>query len=186
MSAEKLIQEIKNDSQQEIDKINKETEKKLKEIQKEAEKKAEQIAQKTFDQAKKQIENKNRIKTSKARHDSQREIMKIKEQIIDEAFQKAIEKLKELKSQEYQEIINKIITKTIKNLGKNPKITVSRKEDEEIAKKHNIKITGRTQSIGGVILQSEDNKITMNYTFEAILKREKENIRIQIGNLLFS
>ena len=39
---------------------------------------------------------------------------------------------------------------------------------------------------GGVIIISDDGKIKLDNTFEGILKRRKEQIRLKVGKLLFS
>ena len=49
-----------------------------------------------------------------------------------------------------------------------------------------MKFESKIESIGGIILKSIDGKIIFNNTFEGILKREKERIRIKVGKFLFS
>ena len=48
-----------------------------------------------------------------------------------------------------------------------------------------IKVSGETGATGGVILQSEHGTVTIDNTFEGILKREKQRIRVKVGQLLF-
>ena len=49
-----------------------------------------------------------------------------------------------------------------------------------------LKVTGAVEASGGVILKSSDGGITLDNTFEGILKRKKNEIRIKVGKLLFS
>ena len=64
-------------------------------------------------------------------------------------------------------------------------IQTSKPLDKEIAKKHNIPVQGTIESCGGIKLISENGSITIDYTFEGILKRKKQDIRILVGNILF-
>jgi len=40
-------------------------------------------------------------------------------------------------------------------------------------------------AIGGIILHSADGRITVDNTFEGLLNRKKDEIRIHVGKLLF-
>ena len=46
--------------------------------------------------------------------------------------------------------------------------------------------TGNVDASGGIILESVDGQITLDNTFDGILEREKNRIRIKVGKLLFS
>lgn len=63
---------------------------------------------------------------------------------------------------------------------------VSKDEDKEIAKNLGLKVTGNVDASGGIILTSGDGQITLDNTFDGILERKKNRIRIKVGKLLFS
>ena len=63
---------------------------------------------------------------------------------------------------------------------------VSKDEDKEIAKNLGLKVTGNVDASGGIILTSGDGQITLDNTFDGILERKKDRIRIKVGKLLFS
>jgi vacuolar-type H+-ATPase subunit E/Vma4 len=48
-----------------------------------------------------------------------------------------------------------------------------------------LKISGNVETAGGVVLKSIDEKITLNHTFDGIIKRKKHDIRIKVGMMLF-
>ena len=54
------------------------------------------------------------------------------------------------------------------------------------AKNLGLKITGNVDASGGIILTSGDGQITLDNTFDGILERKKDRIRIKVGKLLFS
>ncbi len=91
-----------------------------------------------------------------------------------------------MNNNEYEKIINRFIEEGIKKIGDNCTIKTSKDIDKLIAEKHGIKVIGKIHSIGGIIIISRDGKITLDYTFEGIIKRKKDWIRIKIGKILFS
>ena len=56
----------------------------------------------------------------------------------------------------------------------------------EIAKKQKIPVKGTIEASGGFQLISTNETITIDNTFEGILKRKKQDIRVKVGNMLFS
>jgi len=186
MSAEKIIEQIKKDSEKEIKQIQLDAEKQRKEIITQAKKEGEAKARKILENGKKTIENQKKIQISKANQESKKEIMKAKEELIEECFIKAQQKLSQIKGKEYKTLVKKLIKKGVEKLGKNCTIIASREVDKKIAEQQGLKVTGKTDATGGIILKSADGKITLDYTLDGILKREKQKIRIKVGKLLFS
>jgi vacuolar-type H+-ATPase subunit E/Vma4 len=185
MSAEKIIQQIKKDSDKEIKTILKKAETQAKEIIDSAIIEAEIEGKKIVSNGNIQSENIKRVLVSKANQDYKKEIMIAKEKIIDECFTKAHHKLSILKGQEYEKIVRKLIKNGYNKLGSKCSALISRDIDEKIAKEYNVSVSGKVESSGGVILKSGDERVILNHTFDGILKREKDRIRIKVGKILF-
>jgi len=186
MSVEKIIQQIKKDSEKEIKQILKDANDKAKESIDNAKEEAEAEAKKIISDGKKQSETIQKIMISKANQDAKREIMKAREKIIDECFIKAQHELSILKQERYEKIISKLINDGKEKLGENCTVKISRSIDKNIVERFGLTVSGHIESSGGVILVSADKRVTLDYTFEGILKREKDKIRIKVGKLLFS
>ncbi|EMR75141.1 archaeal/vacuolar-type H+-ATPase subunit E [Thermoplasmatales archaeon SCGC AB-540-F20] len=186
MTAEKILEQIKKDSEKEINQILKEAEKQTASIIDIARKEAEVESEKILSRGKNQSENIKKILVSKASQDAKREIMKAREKIIEECFAKAQRRLSTFKEAEYKKIVTKLMEDGRKKLDGQCTIVVSRDIDRNIAKSMGLKVTGTVEASGGVILKSGDGGITLNNTFEGILKRKKDEIRIKVGKLLFS
>ena len=186
MSAEKIIEQIKKDSEIKVREILKDAEMQAKIILENAKKEVEGELRSIENESIKESENNKKIMISKASQDAKREIMNAREKIIEDCFTKAHSELSKLKGNAYIKIIKKLVTDGCNKLGKNCSILVSRDEDKKIAKDLGINVDGRVESSGGVILRSSDGKISLDHTFEGILNREKDRIRIEIGKLLFS
>ncbi len=185
MSAEKLISRIKRDAEEKTREIIREAERAAEEIIGNAKKQAEREAEKIIANGKKQVENLKKIRLSKAHQEAQRAIMRVREEIIEECFNIAFEKLKTLSSEEYKNILDKIISETKKNMPSELEAYISREEDKEILGKHGIPVKGYINAIGGVVLQSLDGNMRVDNTFEGILERKKPVIRTIIGKILF-
>lgn len=185
MTAEKIIQQIKKDSEKEIKQILDETKKQASVIIKDAKKEAEQKSEKILSEGKKQSENIDKILVSKAGQDAKKEMMKARENIIEECFIKAHHRLSTLNEAQYRTLVTKLIKNGVKKLGEHCTILVSRNIDKEIAEDMEMKISGTIETSGGVVLKSADGKITLDHTIDGILKRKKNEIRIKIGMLLF-
>ena len=186
MTAEKILEQIKKDSEKEINQILKEAEKQTAGIIDIARKEAEVESEKILLRGKNQSENIKKILVSKASQDAKREIMKAREKIIEECFAKAQRRLSTFKEAEYKKIVTKLMEDGRKKLDGQCTIVVSRDIDRKIAKSMGLKVTGTVEASGGVILKSGDGGITLDNTFEGILKRKKDEIRIKVGKLLFS
>ena len=186
MPAEKIIKQIKKDSQKEISQILKDAEKEAKHIIATAKEEAKKQVDKILADGKIQSENIVKILVSKANQDAKKEIMKAKEKIIDECFVKTHHKLSTLGEQKYKNMVTKLMQDGRKKIGRDCTVITSRDIDKKIAEDLGIKITGSVESSGGVVLISSNGRITLDHTFDGILKREKDKIRIQVGRLLFS
>ncbi|MCD6330814.1 MAG: V-type ATP synthase subunit E, partial [Thermoplasmata archaeon] len=103
---------------------------------------------------------------------------------INECYEKVKEKLKKLDSKEYKKIIEKELKKALKEI-KEGYVMISRKEDEEIAKKYSLEVKGKIDCLGGMILKSKDGSKEIDLTFDFLLERKKDEIRIEIARNLF-
>jgi len=186
MPAEKIIDQIKKDAQKEVKEILKEAEKQANKIIRESKKEAEEQAEKILSDGKKQSEKIRKILVSKANQDTKKEIMNVQEKIIEECFLKAHHRLSTLSEKEYKEIVSFLMRDGSKKLGGECMVIISRDLDKKIAENMGLKIAGNIESSGGIILQSNDRRVTLDHTFDGILKREKNKIRIMVGKLLFS
>ena len=186
MSVEKIINQIQEDSQKEVNQIIKDAEIHSKKIINEYIEKAKKESKDIIENGKKQSDGIKKILISKASQDAKRAITKSREKIIEDCFNKAQDKLNDLKGKEYENFISNIIKDSIKKIGKNFSVLYSREEDKKIIQKLGFKSTGKVESSGGVIIISNDGKIKLDNTFEGILKRRKDQIRLKVGKLLFS
>ncbi len=186
MSAEKIINQIKKDAQDEIKQTQRETEKQIKTIVNNAKQEAEVEAEKILADGKKQSENIKKIRVSKASQDVKRNLLKAKEKIIEECFVKAHHELSILPENKYKKIVTRLMKDGKQKLGGSCAVLVCRDVDKKIAEELGLPLSGNIETCGGVKIKSDDGRIILDYTFDGILHREKDKIRIKVGKLLFS
>lgn len=185
MSAETIVNKIKSDAKQKAKEIKDKAEQEAQAIKDEATKSAKKQAKEIVEKGKQQAENKKKIMISQANQNAKRDEMNAKEEIIETCFTKAIEELRSMDDKSYHNLVKKLITQGKKNIPGSCTVKVSNDKDKKIAKELDIPVTEKIDATGGVIIQSKQGTITIDNTFEGILQREKQRIRIKVGQFLF-
>ncbi len=186
MSEETIVNKIKSDAQHKANNIKQEAEQQAEQIKDEATKEAKQQAKEIREKGKQQAENKKKIMISQAHQQAKRKEMNAKEEIIETCFSKALEQLAAMNESSYNSLVKQLIEQGKKQINGPCTVEVATDKDEKIAKKLEIPVTGKVEATGGVILHSKQGTITIDNTFEGILKREKQRIRVEVGKLLFT
>ncbi len=185
MTAEAIIQKIKTDAEQQANTIRKKAEQQATTITTEAEQQAKKHAQEIYDNGLAQADNRKKILMSQAHQQAKRKEMNAKEDIINTCFNKAIEHLSDLNENEYKKLVKQLMKQGQKQIPGECTIKISKKTDKKIAEELHLSVSGETTATGGIILVSKNGSITIDNTFEGILKRKKQHMRVTIGKLLF-
>jgi V/A-type H+-transporting ATPase subunit E len=188
----------------------------LGEVQKEAEAiilAAEQEAKKDLQSAKQQADQDYIAivdqAVAKAKAESQRiaslteleirnQLLQMKEKLVDEAFNKALSKLKHfVENERYHGYLLNLIEKVAKRIDAKVLIIQVNAQDQgwltpekimNLSKKLNVNIKFSSQTgafIGGCKVQTEDGKVTYDGTFEYKLQELKPTLRTQVAKILF-
>jgi len=186
MSAEKIIQLINKDAESEVKAIILNAKKLANSIVENAKKEAKKEAEEIILDGEKRSENIKTIFIARAKQEIKQEIMNVKESIITECFLKSYSQFPKIKEEEYRAIITNLMKESINKIGKDCKIFISREMDKIVANNLNLNVVGSIDASGGFIALSADEKVKLNNTFEAIITRRKDKIRVKIGKMLFS
>lgn len=184
MSLERLIQRIREESENEINSIISEAEEKAKEIVEEEKEKGRKDAEKIKNTAIKDAERIKEKIIAGAKRKARMYMTNAKEDVIKLCFDTVRKKLMELDGEKYVEVVTKMVEEVIKEMG-DAYIISTRKEDKKIAKKLGLEIKGKKEGIGGIIIKSKDGSKEVDLTFDFLLDRKKEEIRISIAKKLF-
>ncbi|HEB37098.1 MAG TPA: hypothetical protein ENI14_00340 [Thermoplasmatales archaeon] len=186
MALEDILSKIKEEADREIEQIlsraREEKNKRLKEAEKEINEEKEQ----RIKRAERELENRKKAEIAKIRQEARKEVMQLKEKMIKECFDRALERLRNMRGKDYEMIVESLMRSTMKEIGKNCIVIPSREEDAKIAKKLGLKVENRKiESAGGFIAKSKDGRITIDNRFRSILKRKEKEIRAKVGSILF-
>lgn len=187
MTIEKIIEKINAETTADVNKILKDAHRNAKEIKKNFGKELSLQINQIYEQGQKRITIMRNIHLSEARRATRRRILKAKEELIEECFKQAREHLRSLTGEDYQRVMTRLITESLKLVGNSGVATLTREEDKAILSSYQ-KITVKPKlapSLGGLIMESTDGKIVVDNTFEAILDRKKEDIRTEVASILF-
>ena len=187
MSIENIIQKINAETAAEINNILTEARTIAAELKKKGDMETASQLEQVRDQGNKRITIMRNIHLSEARRVTRSSILGAKEELIQESFTRAKEQLKSLTGEQYKSIMSQLIKDSMALVGDKSAATVTREEDKAIVSA-NPGITVKPElapGIGGLILASQDGKIVVDNTFEAILERKKEDIRTEVANILY-
>jgi len=201
---EKIVSSILNDAQIKADSVSEEAEKKSISILTEGEKIALMEKNHILEDGKKQSNMKYQQIISEAKMNSRRMGLDAREEVIEESFKKAEEKLKEIafsESVEYKESLNEIITEAAQEIGGGEMIISLKQEDvpkikdsipsieadlkDKTGNETKIEIGDNINTIGGAILKTKNGDIEVNNTIEARLLRFKKSLRSEVAQVLF-
>lgn len=191
MSKEAILERIKADADSKADKIISDakalSESRLKESREKESLIREEALSGLSDKEKEFIERKRSVALLEVKKDA----LAVKKGIIDQAFAKAIDKLCNLKKQDYVKLISVIIAKFAED---GDEIIISQKDKEvitdkviaDIAKSKKIKLTLSKKEgnfKGGVVLSNKG--FDKNLTFETELQTMRSDLEPEIAALLF-
>lgn len=186
MPIEDILSKIEEETVNKIEQILSKAREERSKILMEAEREIAREREERIKKAERELEKKKRAEIAKIVQGARREILQLKERIINECLERALQKLKDLEEKDYERIIEDLMRSVIGEIGKDCIITPSREEDKRIAIKLGLEIENKKiDSIGGFIARSKDGSITIDNRFESILDRKEREIRIKIGNILF-
>ena len=201
---EKIVSSILSDAKFKADSILEEAENESKSILQEGEKVALMEKEKILEDSKKQSAMRYQQIISEAKMKSRRMELDSREEVIEESFKKAEEKLVEIassESAEYKESIKNIITEAALEIGGGDLILLLKQEDEakiidsiseiendvkaKTGKETNLEIGSNINTIGGTIIKTKNGDIEVNNTIEARMLRFKKSLRSEVAHILF-
>ena len=202
-----ISKEIEETIQKEMKNILEEANNKKVEILEEASKKAKLEIDKLNRETKKIIEKEENRINSLIRLETRRNTYVLKDNLINQVFEKIEDKLKRFsETEQYVSLLHNFTKKSIEQIvnlvkrqEKNPEISLliglNQVDREKLSNdwvrnlenKFNVKLklSPPIQSIGGVIISTEDYAISYDNTFEGRLSRRKSKIRMKIASILF-
>lgn len=190
---ERILEEARSQAETNIERAKEQADAIIETAQKDADSRKNKILEKARQDA---VELKKRLR-SVAELEARKKKLQAKQEIIEEAFNAAIEKLSALSDEEYKKIITQMIISSVETgteeiiLSPKDKKKLSpdfiQKINKELASKKikgNLTLSKETRDIkGGFILKSGD--IETNNSFEALIRMKREEIEPDVVKALF-
>lgn len=139
--------------------------------------------------------------TAEGRTRARRELLKKREELIDEIIREAQKRLENYAaSDKYEKELVKIAVNACKKLGSNQAVIKANRRDLKILEKSkglivkelgeneknaNVSFGEPIQTTGGVRVAAQDGRVEIDETFDGKLKREMESLRVKIAKILF-
>jgi V/A-type H+-transporting ATPase subunit E len=202
--ANKIVSSIMSDAQIKADSIIQEAEKEAALILEEGEREAILEKEKILENAEKQSKMKYQQLISEAKMNSRRAELEAREELIEQAFEKAeaeLNKIASTSSEEYRESLEKIIEEASIEIGGGDLVLSIKEEDvakiknsiPDIEKtiegktstKTTIEIGENIKTIGGAVIKTKNGDIEVNNTIEARIQRFKKSLRSEVAGILF-
>ena len=197
---DKIVSSIMSEAQGKADVIIQDANAEASAITQKAEKTAEAEKIKILDNGKKQSDMRYQQIISEAKMNARRAELGAKEEVIEAAFDKATEDLKDIASsgsEEYDDSLSKIIKEAVDELGSNDLIIQLNEADTNKFKSQldssstfqiddiKFQLGEPIDTIGGAIVKTRNGDIEVNNTIESRLERFKSVLRSEVANVLF-
>jgi V/A-type H+/Na+-transporting ATPase subunit E len=201
---EKIVSSIMSDAQVKADSLLEEAENESNSVLEEGDKIALMEKEKILEDSKKQSTMRYQQIISEAKMNSRRMELDAREEVIEESFKKAEEKLVEIASSnsaDYLESLKEIITEAALEIG-GGNLNIHLKQEDVTKISENLsslemdvknktgnetkfEIGENINTIGGAIVKTKNGDIEVNNTIEARLQRYKKSLRSEVAKILF-
>ncbi len=196
---DKIVSSIMSEAQEKADAIIQDANAEVSAITAKAEKNAEAERIKIQDNGKKQSDMRYQQIISEAKMNARRAELGAKEEVIEEAFNRAGDELKEIassNSEEYSDSLSRMIKEAADEIGSDDLIIQLNEADTNVFKQElssntfeldgiKFQLGEPIKTIGGAILKTSNGDIEVNNTIEARLERYKSILRSEVADVLF-
>lgn len=196
--AEKIINKIMDDARLQAEDNIKLAKEEAGSIVISARKEAEKVKATIIEKAKANALELKKRKIAVFGLEGRKRLLRARQEVVEEAFSKALVKLEAMPQKEYEEMLAGMITNIAKTGSE--EIILSNKDKKRLSndfigrinkglsakgKDGNIRISDDTGSFsGGFILRADD--IEVNNSFDALLRMKHDEIELEVVNILFS
>ena len=197
---DKIVSSIMSEAQGKADIIMQEANAEIATINADAEKTAQSEKNKILENGKKQSDMRYQQIISEAKMNARRAELGAKEEVIEAAFDKATDDLKDIASsgsEEYDDSLTKIIKEAVDEIGGKDLIIQLNEADTNKFKSQldssstfqiddvKFQLGEPIDTIGGAIVKTKNGDIEVNNTIESRLDRFKSVLRSEVADVLF-
>lgn len=168
MGLEKVVDEVLSSGKKRAENILKSAEKDSEQILSEARNKAEEMKNEAELSARKEMERIRKQQLSIAEIEAKKIRMEAERRILDEIYDKVRAELSNLPGDENERIVKKLIERGIKECPNG--VFYSNRRDLALLRKMGVRVGGEIGCIGGIVIESEDGSMRIDYTYDRMLE----------------
>lgn len=182
MGLEEIVKDIADKGKSEADRINEETAQSVRSILNEAESQASALAAKKRDEMARDVERLKKQEMSSANLEVKRLLLNARKDVLDVTFAETLSRLAKLPSER-----NVVILQSLLKLCQENSRVYSSEKDANLIRKiaPDIMLAGTIDCIGGIIIESADGTVRLDYTYDTMIKGIFEQSQKKISELLF-
>lgn len=174
MGLEKVAQEITEEAEKNALKVTEAGQKEAEKILLEAKEKARELEKKISLESEKKAHYLRSVELSSFELELNRRLLLAKKKALEEIFAMAEKEIENLDKKKRHEIVMELCKKALKELPDAKYVYSSPHDKKSISSIKALSFAGSIESIGGIIMENPDKTIRVNYTFEEILEKARE------------
>ena len=191
---EKLIQQIDADAQTEIDAIQAQAQAEAAELTAQYAQQAEREKQEILARGRKAAAEREERLVGVAQLEARKQLLEVKQEMLEKAFEQALQDLLNLPEKDYVELLSKLIAQAAQS-GRE-EVIFSQKDrprygkaavtqaNERLGEKGHLTLSAQTRPIqGGFILS--DGEVEVNGTFDTLVRLQRRELDGPVGKVLF-
>lgn len=183
MGLEEVKQEILNHGEKQANSITKEGETEAQKIHAEALKKVEDYKVKSAEHTQNLVATMEKRELARASFDVRKKLLDKKKEIIDEVIDGVKEDIKKLPVAKQEQYIKNLIAKAKQEID--VKFVYANAKDKSKVNKVKSVVFKPKPILGGIIAETSDTKISVDYSYEQLLETIREKHLQEIGSMLF-
>lgn len=182
MGLDIVVKDIQEGARAEVSRIKAEGDAKASEILNEAKEIQKKTLGDSLAKAEEDLQSLHQQVISSANLEVKRITLNKRKELLDTVYNQTVEKIKSMPASKKEELLKSILNK---NEASGARV-YSSKESEAIVKKLTpLTYAGNLDSIGGIILETEDRTVRLDFTYDSILKSVYERSLKQISDILY-
>ncbi|MDK2811745.1 MAG: V/A-type H+/Na+-transporting ATPase subunit [Petroclostridium sp.] len=190
---EKILEEARLQAQKNLEQAEKEAAEIIQSAQKEAEQKKSEIIERAHKEA---VDRKKRL-IAAAELEARKQKLQAKQEVVEEAFTRVLNKLNSLPADQYQNILVDMVVRSVRK--GNEEIILSDKDKQRLGADFintinnqlknkgiagNVQLSNESRKIdGGFILKT--GEVEINNSFEAIMRMQRAELEAEVVKVLF-
>lgn len=182
MGLETVLKDIVEASQAEVSNLNSEADSEVSSILDESRQAAKKIVGERLAKVEDDIKYIRQQEISSANLEVKRTLLNARKEILDNVYVQAVEAISAFSLEKNEELLKVLINKYESEGAK----IYSNKESAEIVKKlSSLEYGGDIECLGGILIESADGTVRLDYTYDVILKSVNEQLLKQTSDIFF-